>query len=64
VVFSVFRMVVWSPMLVYGLMNVFGPISQWSPIMAGPLMVVRLWMTVPSPIATLFVIVACSTIVP
>ena len=30
----------------------------------GPLIVVWLWMTVPSPFTMLFVIVACSTIVP
>lgn len=30
----------------------------------GPLIVVRLWMTVPSPIATLFVMVAVSSTVP
>ena len=43
-------------------MNVFGLISQWSPIMTGPLNVVWLWMTVPSPIATLFNMVAVSSI--
>jgi len=61
---SVFRMVAWSPMLVYGPIKAFGPVSQQLPMMVGPLMMVLLWMTVPVPIATLFVMVAVSSMVP
>jgi len=42
---SVLAMRTWSPMLVYGLMYVSGPISQWSPIMTGPRIVVLPWIT-------------------
>ena len=41
-----------------------GPMVQCSPMMAGALMVVRLWMMVPLPMATLFVMVAVSSMVP
>ena len=43
-------------------MSGFESISQWSPIMTGPLNVVLLWITVPSPIATWFDMVAVSSI--
>jgi len=41
-----------------------GPMVQWSLMMAGPLIVVRLWMIVSLPIPTLFVMVVVSSMVP